>query len=104
MSTAQDMVTNLRGWKALDIDSQEMDGLRVEQHEQIKAINSDMRELFMDTELGKRVLNILIDWTVRQPVARPESTTQMAFFREGQNDIIRCILAACHNSENGDKK
>jgi len=103
MSQAQDMVTNLKGWKALDIDSQEMDSLRAEQQTQIKNINADMRELFMDTELGKRVLNTLIDWTVRQPVARPEGTTQMAFFREGQNDIVRCILAACHNSENGDK-
>jgi len=103
MTQAQDMVTNLKGWKALDIDSQEMGTLRAEQQTQIKNINADMRELFMDSELGKRVLNVLIDWTVRQPVARPESTTQMAFFREGQNDIVRCILAACHNSEKGDK-
>lgn len=103
MTQATDIVTNLSGWQALDIDSQEMDTVRAEQQAQIKNIDSDMRELFMDTELGKRVLGILIDWTVRQPTARPESTAQMAFFREGQNDIVRCILAACHNSENGDK-
>lgn len=103
MSQAQDMVTDLRGWKALDLDSQEMDTLRAEQQEQIKAINSDMRELFMDSELGQRVLKTLIDWTVRLPTARPESSSNMAFFREGQNDIVRCILSACHNSEIGAK-
>ena len=103
MTQAHDMVTNLTGWEALNIDGQEMGALRAEQQTQIRSINSDMRELFMDTELGKRVLGVLIDWTIRQPTARPESTAQMAFFREGQNDIIRCILAACHNSERGDK-
>ena len=103
MSQAQEMVTNLTGWKALDLDSPEMDTLRGEQQEQIKAINSDMRELFMDSELGQRVLKTLIDWTVRLPTARPESSPNMAFFREGQNDIVRCILSACHNSETGAK-
>jgi len=99
MSQAQKMVTNLTGWPALNIDSKEMDKARKEQHEAIKSINSDMRQLFMDTDLGKRVLKTLIDWTVRQPTARPEASANMAFFREGQNDIIRCILSACHNSE-----
>jgi len=103
MSQAQNMVTNLSGWKGLDIDSQDADDLRAEQHEHILAINSDMRELFMDSELGQRVLGVLIDWTVRQPVARPEYSTEMAYFREGQNDIVRSILSACHNSEEGKK-
>jgi len=102
MSAATEAVTDLKGWQALNIDSQEMNKARSEQYENIRAMNSDMRELFMDSELGKRVLGILIDWTIRQPTARPESTSQMAFFREGQNDIIRSILAACHHSETGE--
>ena len=103
MSQAQKMVENLTGWDALNLDSAQMDEQRAAQAEHIKAINSDMRELFMDTELGKRVLQTLIDWTVKLPTARPESSPIMAFFREGQNDIVRCILSACHNSETGDK-
>lgn len=99
MSKANAMLTSIRGWDALNIDSPEMDAARKEQGEAIRAINSDMRELFMDSELGTRVLKILIDWTIRQPTARPEATPQMAFFREGQNDIVRSILMACHNSE-----
>lgn len=103
MSKAQDMVTDLRGWKALNLDNKAYDDLRIEQQAEILAINSDMRELFMDSELGHRVLKVLIDWTVRQPVARPEYSSEMAYFREGQNDIVRSILSACHNSEEGKK-
>jgi hypothetical protein len=103
MSQAQDMVTNLSGWKALNLDNQAYKDLNEEQHAQILAINSDMRELFMDSELGKRVLGVLIDWTIRQPTARPELGPEMAYFREGQNDIVRSILSACHNSEEGKK-
>jgi hypothetical protein len=103
MSKAQDMVTDLRGWGALNLDNQAYKDLNIEQQAQIMSINSDMRELFMDSELGQRVLGVLIDWTVRQPVARPEYSSEMAYFREGQNDIVRCILSACHNSEEGKK-
>ena len=102
MTKATDMVTDLRGWKALDLDNAALGAIRGEQNEQIKQINSDFRELFMDSELGQRVLKVLIDWTVRKPVANPYQSTEMAYWREGQNDIVRCILAACHNSEQGD--
>ncbi len=103
MSAAEEMVTDLRGWGGLNLDNPAYADAQQEQHAGILAINSDMRELFMDTELGQRVLKVLIDWTVRQPVARPENSPNMAYFREGQNDIVRCILSACHNSEVGKK-
>ena len=103
MTQAQNMVTDLSGWKGLDLDNKAFSELRNEQTAGIKAINSDMRELFMDTDLGQRVLGILIDWTIRQPTASPEFSSNSAFFREGQNNIVRSILSACHNSEQGDK-
>ena len=103
MTQAQDMVTNLAGWKGLDLDNPAYADLRNEQMAGIKAINSDMRELFMDSELGQRVLKTLIDWTVRLPTASPEFSSNMAYFREGQNEIVRNILSACHNSETGAK-
>ena len=99
MSKATDMLTDIRGWKALDLDNPVYTELREKQQAQIKSINSDMRELFMDSELGQRVLKTLIDWTVRLPTASPEFSEKTAYFREGQNDIVRCILAACNNSE-----
>ena len=99
MTKATKMVTDIRGWDALDLDGRAFDEVRKQQFEAIKAINSDMRELFMDTELGQRVLGILIDWTVRLPTSSPEYTERMSCFREGQNEIVRNILAACNNSE-----
>ena len=102
MTKATEMVTDIRGWQALDLDNKAYADARAEQQSEIKAINADMRELFMDSELGQRVLSTLIDWTVRQPVAKPEYGPENAYFREGQNDIVRSILSACHNSEEGD--
>ena len=103
MSQAQEMVNSVSGWGALDLDSTQMNAERAKQSEQIKLINGDMRELFMDTPLGRRVLQTLVDWTVKRPTAQPEASPNTAFFREGQNDIVRSILSACHNSESGDK-
>ena len=101
MTQAEEMLT---GWKALDLDNPAYGKLRSDQQAAIKAINSDMRELFMDSELGQRVLKTLIDWTVRLPTASPEFSHSMACFREGQNEIVRNILSACHNSEAGANK
>jgi len=44
--------------------------------------------------LGVLVLESLRARTIEMPVARPERDAQYAFFREGQNDIIRQIQAA----------
>jgi hypothetical protein len=100
MSESQNLLLeSLQGRAGLDLDNPAFEELKTEQYSQISAINSDMRELFMDTDLGKRVLRVLIDWTIRQPTANPQYSEKQAFFREGQNDIVRSILSACHNSE-----
>lgn len=104
MSKATDMQNQLTGWGALDLNNPAYGLMREEQTEQIKQINADMRELFMDSEQGQRVLQILMGWTIKKPTANPNESTNMAFFREGQNDIVRCILMACNNSELGDKQ
>lgn len=96
-------IESVRGWKALDLDNPELGAIRANQAEYIKQINSDMRELFMDSELGQRVLETLKAWTIYRPACDPHATERIDMFKSGQDDIVRCILAAIKNSEIGDK-
>ena len=99
MSNVTELKSNITGWGALDLDNPDFGLIREAQNEQIKQINSDMRELFLDSKLGLRVLNILMDWTIKRPAINPTGTERMDVWRGGQDDIVRCILAAIHNSE-----
>ena len=103
MSKADEMLSDLSGWSALDLDNPALGLIRGEQQSQIKEMNADMRQLFMDTELGRRVLTHLMNWTVKRPAINPHGNERLDVWRGGQDDIVRCILAACRNSENGDK-
>lgn len=40
---------------------------------------------------GKEVLEYLTKYFLEQPVANPDANSSWAYFREGQNDIIRRI-------------
>lgn len=104
MSAANDLQSSLTGWGALDLDNPAFGAIRSEQQEQIKQINGDMRELFLDSELGLRVLKTLMDWTIKRPTVNPMGNERMDVWRGGQDDIVRCILKAIHNSEIGDNE
>ena len=84
-------MSELRGFDALDLDSPALVDARNEQNAQIKQVNSDFRELFCDSELGKRVLSVLDDWTINQPDVYPEESDKMTAFRGGKCDIVRSI-------------
>lgn len=99
MSKAEELRNELTGWNALDLSNPVYGLIRNEQQEEIKAINADMRELFMDSELGLRVLKTLMGWTIKKPCVNPMGTERMDVWRGGQDDLVRCILAAIHNSE-----
>ena len=92
-------VEQIRGWDALDLDNPEFALIRQEQDVQIKSINSDMRELFRDSDLGRRVLGYLMDWTVHRPTVDPNDSDKLTYFKGGQDDLVRCILTAIQNSE-----
>ena len=99
MSKVIELKSELTGWGALDLDNPMYGLIREEQAEQIKAINSDFRELFLDSDLGLRVLNTLMSWTIKKSAIDPRGTERMDVWRGGQDDLVRCILAAIHNSE-----
>ena len=92
-------VEPIRGWEALDLANPAYELIRKEQDVQLRQINSDMRELFQDTDLGKRVLGYLMDWTVHRPTVDPNDSDKMTAFKGGQDDLVRCILTAIKNSE-----
>jgi len=87
----------LRGFEALDLDNPEYGAIRKVQAEHIKQLDSDMRETF-STDAGKRTLETLKGWTINRPACDPLSSERLDMFRSGQDDIVRCILAAIHNS------
>lgn len=99
MSKVAELKSELTGWDALDLDNPAYGLIRDEQQAEIKQINSDMRELFLDSELGLRVLQTLMGWTIKRPAIDPRGTERMDVWRGGQDDLVRCILAAIHNSE-----
>jgi len=99
MSKVTELKSELTGWKALDLDNPAYGALRDAQSVEIKQINSDFRALFLDSELGLRVLKVLMDWTIKRPAIDPRGTERMDVWRGGQDDLCRCILAAIHASE-----
>ena len=101
MSKVAELKSVITGWDALDLDSPEYGLARAEQGEIIKQMNSDFRELFLDSELGLRVLDTLMGWTIKRPQIDPRGTERMDVWRGGQDDIVRCILKAIENSETG---
>lgn len=99
MSKVTELKSSIKGWDALDLDNPAYGLIRDEQNAEIKQINTDMRELFLDSELGLRVLQTLMGWTIKRPSIDPRGSERMDVWRGGQDDIVRCILAAIHNSE-----
>lgn len=99
MSKIAELKNDITGWGALDLDNPAFGLMRDEQDKEIKAQASDFRELFTDSELGLRVLRVLMDWTVKRANINPQGTERMDMFHAGQDDIVRCILAAIHESE-----
>jgi len=98
MSKVTNIENRLTGFRALDLDNPEYGAIREEQAQFIKQLNSDMRDTF-STAAGKRALKTLKGWTINRPACDPLSTERLDMFRSGQDDIVRCILAAIHNSE-----
>ncbi len=56
----------------------------------VKKISADAHALFEDNSGGKKFLEFLEAYYIKEiPVADPASDSQHAFWREGQNSIIR---------------
>ena len=99
MSKVAELKSDIKGWDALDLDNPAYGAIREQQGKQIKSQASDFRELFLDSDLGLRVLQTLMGWTIKRANINPQGTERMDMFHAGQDDIVRCILAAIHNSE-----
>ena len=50
---------------------------------------------------GKEILRVLREITIERPVAKPQQEASYAYFREGQNDIVRQIEAAVEAGKQG---
>ena len=99
MNKVTEIKSEITGWGLLDIDNPALGAIREQQGKHIKEQASDFRELFLDSELGLRVLQTLMGWTIKRANINPQGTERMDMFHAGQDDIVRCILAAIHNSE-----
>lgn len=85
-------VTELQGWDKLDLDNPVIQ----QQRENLTAQAKSIAELFSScfrTDAGKAVLDILVKQTIMRPVVTNNATQFQAGIREGQNDLVRQILA-----------
>lgn len=91
-SEAEKLVASLEGWEALDLEHPAHQRAEEQRIEKAREIATAFRECFA-TEAGQYVLRHLMEQTVLRPTVRPESTQFGAGIREGQNDLVRQILA-----------
>ena len=50
---------------------------------------------------GKELMGMLVEWYLQQPVATPGADPSFAFYREGQNSVVRDIEARLRRAMNG---
>ena len=65
--------------------------------------NDDTNRLVLrvfGTDEGQKLLGLLREQFLEQPVAVPGSTSDFAFYREGQNSVIRDIEARIKRARN----
>ena len=86
----------------IDLDNPIYAQLQEENTAFAKEIARDMRELFEDSDLGKRVLKHLMDITVNKPTVSVSSNERADMWSGGRNDLVWYILTLCKTS--GDAK
>lgn len=88
----------------IDLSNPIYQQLREENSAFAKEIAGDMRELFQDSDLGKRVLKHLMDITVNKPTVSVSSNERADMWSGGRNDLVWYILTLCKTSDQGDKQ
>jgi hypothetical protein len=84
-------------WDELEAIGQAKDIRNVDQH------RKDTDRLYLrvfNTEDGAKLMKYMRDTILEQPVAVPGSPADYAFYREGQNSIIREIEARIYRARN----
>ncbi len=100
----------LDGWAGLD-DANLGRALSASQHAQSKAMRDEarlFRETFLENPSGRKVLEILLDRTLRQPMPPlgtfPNADMLSAFllWQEAQNSFVRSIVEAIGRAGDGE--
>lgn len=93
-----DDLAGLRGWDYLDAaklaDAKKRAGQKAYEIDSLAAA-------VFGTQEGKRLLRWMLKQTVLRPTVTPTSTEFAAGIREGQNDLVRQILAMIERAKKG---
>lgn len=92
MSKSQELLKQLEGWGALDLESETLDEIRVEQEKEGRSLASLFHQAFVQNDAGKIILDIMIKQTILKPTVTPNATQFEAGIREGRADMVRQIL------------
>lgn len=91
-SRAQELLKEIEGWDALDIDSPALDKVRAEQEKEGRSLASLFHQAFVQNDAGRIVLDTMIKQTILKPTVTPNATQFEAGIREGRADMVRQIL------------
>ncbi|MCK5236093.1 MAG: hypothetical protein KAR06_03825 [Deltaproteobacteria bacterium] len=97
------MIEPLSTRDIIDLNNPIYKQLKEENSQYAKELAGDMRELFLDSDLGLRVLKHLMDITVDKPAVSVNSSERADMWSGGRNDIVWYILTLCKTSDRGDK-
>lgn len=86
------------GWEGVNLNSEALKKVQDEQQAKAMEIASQFHQCF-STDAGQYVLDRLKTITIDRPVLNPNSTQFGAGMREGENGIVRQILAQIELAE-----
>ena len=87
-----ELIKQLRGWEALEIDGEKIDEIRKQQEAEGRELASLFHQTFVQNPAGQRVLELMIKQTIMRPTVTPAATQFEAGIREGKADLVRQIL------------
>lgn len=87
-----ELLKQLGGWEALEIDGDKLQEIRKEQEVEGRNMASLFHQTYVQNDAGKRVLEIMMKQTLLKPTVRPASSQFEAGIREGRADMVRQIL------------
>jgi len=89
------MDTKLKGWDAID-------SIKEEHEKKLSENTNKLSQLIcnvFNTSSGKELLEFLVDQFLYKTVASPQDAASYAYFREGQNSLVRQFLKAVNEEK-----
>lgn len=98
MNKAQELMRQLKGWDALEIDSPEIKEIREAQRQEGLEIASLFHQTFVQNDAGARLLEIMMQRYLIRTV--PDGQITAAGRHAGKADLVREILLNLELAEN----